>query len=79
MTTSLKLKAIRERHGISQKALAQTVGVGRSTVAMWENGSILPNAAKLPELADALGCSIDALYGREFPGPERTKREEDAS
>ena len=46
---------------------------------MWENGSILPNAAKLPELADALGCSIDALYGREFPGPERTKREEDAS
>lgn len=63
--TSLRLKALREEHGISQKTLAQIVGVGRSTVAMWENGSILPNASKLPDLADALGCTIDALFGRE--------------
>ena len=38
-----------------------------------------PSAEKLPLLADLLRCSSDALYGREFPGPERTKREEDAS
>ena len=45
----------------------------------WEVGMARPSAEKLPLLADLLRCSIDALYGREFPGPERTKREEDAS
>lgn len=30
------------------------------------------------QAAGRLRCSIGALYGREFPGPERTKREEDA-
>ena len=70
MMTLLRLKAIREERGISQKALAQILGVGRSTVAMRERGSILPNASKLPELADTLCCSIDALYGRTPPGQD---------
>mgnify|MGYP005768260275 FL=1 len=74
MMTLLRLKAIREERGISQKALAQILGVGRSTVAMWERGSILPNASKLPELADTLCCSIDALYGRTPPEGRRENR-----
>lgn len=50
--------------------LAESLGVRQSTVAMWENEHNMPSATMLPRLADALGCSIDALYGREPPGEE---------
>lgn len=65
-----RLKTLREQKGMKQDELAQSVGVSRSTVAMWESGAIMPGADKLPLIADALGCSIDALYGREPSGDE---------
>lgn len=62
------LKYIRQSIGMTQADLAQKMGVTQSLIAMWERGAVLPNAAKLPELADVLHCTIDALYGRERPG-----------
>lgn len=64
------LKALRLQCGMTQAALALKLGVTQSVVAMWERGAVLPAASKLPEIADALNCSIDDLYGRE--PPERT-------
>lgn len=61
----LGLKYIRQKNGLTQADLAQKIGVTQSLIAQWERGAVLPNAAKLPELADALHCSIDALFGRE--------------
>lgn len=61
----LVLKYIRQKNGLTQAELAQKIGVTQSLIAMWERGAVLPNAAKLPELADTLGCSIDALFGRD--------------
>lgn len=66
-----RLKELREQRDMLQGELAAAVGVSRSTVAMWESGAIMPGADKLPKLADALGCSIDALYGREPTGELR--------
>ena len=48
--------------GVSQNELASRVGVGQSTVAMWENNSNLPRADKLPEIAKVLGCTINDLF-----------------
>ncbi|MEG1492589.1 MAG: helix-turn-helix transcriptional regulator [Oscillospiraceae bacterium] len=48
--------------GFTQSQLAIMVGVGQSIVAQWETGRALPRADKLPEIAKALGCSIDELY-----------------
>lgn len=31
----------------------------------------MPNAAKLPLLAEVLGCTIDELFGRSPPGEAR--------
>lgn len=59
------LKEIRLRRGLTQTDLAAKLGVTQSVVAMWERGAVMPAASKLPELADALNCSIDALYGRD--------------
>ena len=64
------LRNIRQANGLTQTELAEQMGVTQSLVAMWERGAVLPSAEKLPRLADLLGCTIDALYGREPPGGE---------
>lgn len=60
----VRLKALRERAGLSQAALAKKVGVGQSTVGMWESGRNKPENAKLEALANLLGVSTDYLLGR---------------
>ncbi len=64
------IKQLREAVGLSQDALAKALKVDRSTVAKWETRGGYPRGDKLPELADILHCTIDALYGREPPGAE---------
>ena len=61
------LKKLRERCGLSQEAIAQSIGVSRSAVAMWETNDAYPRGKTLARLADALHCTIDQLYGREPP------------
>ena len=70
MQTLTGLKCIREARGMTQKQLAGGLNMAQSNVAMWESGAVLPSAGKLPQLADILNCSIDALFGRNPPGGE---------
>lgn len=56
------IKRLREEKGITQKQLADLVGVERSTVAKWETGTAFPGGAKLPKLARALGCTVADLF-----------------
>lgn len=58
------IKSLREKAGLTQEQLGRLLGVGQSTVAMWEAGESKPRADKLPELAKILGCTIDELYGK---------------
>lgn len=58
----MNIKAKRLGKGLSQKELAEKVGVGQSTVSMWESGSNLPETRILPTLAQVLGCTIDELF-----------------
>ena len=46
--------------GMTQKELAQKVGVDQSAVALWENGTG-PKRCRLADVAYALGCSVDEL------------------
>lgn len=69
------LRQLRQMANLTQKQLAEQLNVSQSNIAMWETGAAMPSASKLPELADLLHCTIDALYGREPPGVE----EKDAS
>lgn len=62
-----ELKTIRTTNGMTQSSLANAMGVTQPVIAMWESGVTIPNAAKLPDLADILNCSIDELYGRTPP------------
>ena len=61
----MKVKELRLAAKLTQAELAEQIGVDRSTIAYWECNTAMPRAELLPRLADALKCSIDALFGRE--------------
>ena len=61
----MKIKEMRLEAGLTQQDLADRMGVDRSTVSYWETNTSYPRGEQLPKLADILGCSIDALYGRD--------------
>ena len=47
--------------GLTQEALAELVGVGRSTVVRWEHGESEPQPSIRPNLARVLKVSEDLL------------------
>ena len=59
----------REALGLSKAELGRRVGVTGPAVKAWEDPGRFPEAEKLPAIADALDCTIDALFGREAPRP----------
>ncbi len=61
----MKIREKRIAAGLTQIQLAEKVGVNQSAVAQWECGRAAPKAELLPKLAEILGCTIDALFGRE--------------
>jgi len=59
------IRELRQAKGFTQAQLAVRLGLkSSSTVTMWETGSRNPPSTVLPNLANALGCTIDELYGR---------------
>lgn len=66
----LKIRELREARGMSQRQLANEVGVSPGAVAQWELGATTPTTANLVALANVLGCSMDTLFGR--VGQEQT-------
>ena len=59
-----QIKKYRNQKKYTQEKLGSLIGVTTQAVSKWERGGT-PDAEVLPKLADALGVSIDALFGRE--------------
>lgn len=55
------LKKLRADKGLSQRELAEQIFVSRPTIARWENGSRLPDAAMIFRLAKCLGVDVNTL------------------
>lgn len=62
-----QIRTLRETKGMTQTALARRLGVHPSAVCVMEQPGRYPDCARLPMIADALECSIDALFGRGAP------------
>ena len=62
-----KILYCRKRAGLSQEALAESVGVSRQAVSKWETGESVPETGKLAALAAALGVSVDWLLSEDEP------------
>ncbi len=55
----------RHETGLTQKDLADKVGVTAQAVSKWERGSSCPDIAILDEIAETLGVSVSFLLGVE--------------
>ena len=60
---SERIAGLRKERGLTQEQLGQSVGVSAQAVSKWENGRAT-DVELLPTLADRLGVTIDALFGR---------------
>ena len=61
---SERIAELRRERGLTQEQLGQPLGVSAQAVSKWEKGGA-PDVELLPALADRLGVTIDALFGRE--------------
>ena len=59
--TAGTIKALREAHGLTQRELADSVGVTDKAVSKWESGRGLPDISLVESLAAALGVSVAEL------------------
>jgi len=66
-----RLTELRQAAGLTQMQLAEKVGVHHSSIAFWELSGTPPRGEVLPNLAEALGVSIDTLLGVTPPKPKR--------
>ena len=55
------LRYLREKKGLSQKQLGAKMYVSHSTIARWENGTRLPDAAMILRLSKFLGTDANKL------------------
>lgn len=59
------LRTLRERAGLTQRALGEQIGVTDKAVSKWETGRGLPDVTLLDSLAKALGVSVAELLAGE--------------
>lgn len=57
------LKLAREQKGLSQKDVAEKIGVAKSTYSLYESGNREPNVQTIKKIADVLEVSADELLG----------------
>ncbi len=57
-----QIKALRQRKGVTQEALATQLGVTAQAVSKWERNTASPDIALLPSLSAYFGVTIDELF-----------------
>ena len=65
-----RLRAERERHGISLRELARRLGVSPSAISQIETGRARPSVATLYSIVSELGMSLDDLFQHAPVPPE---------
>lgn len=59
------IKALRKENNLSQKALAEQIGVSQKAIDYWERGINEPKASYIIKLADFFHVSADYLLERD--------------
>ena len=60
-----EIKKAREEKGLTQTDLGSLVGLSKSEISRYENGSRIPRTVKLTDLAKCLGLSLEELMRAE--------------
>ncbi len=72
-----RIRKYREQAGLSQKELAQRIGVSNSRVSNWEQGVNRPDADILASLCTVLNVSPSLLLGVRLSTEEISEEERD--
>jgi len=65
-----QLEAIRRRRLLTQKELAEKVGVSWQTISEWERGNMQPRMKHVRALCAALDVTPEELLGTEWFNPK---------
>ena len=60
-----RLREARKRKGLTQKQVAEFIGITQNAYSYWESGRNKIDNESLERLADFFGVSVDYLLGRE--------------
>tara|TARA_R110002020_G_scaffold83619_4_gene207812 strand:+ start:295 stop:546 length:252 start_codon:yes stop_codon:yes gene_type:complete len=66
-----RLRTVRERAGLSQRALAKTTGVPNSTISLIESGKMNPSVGALRRILDGIPIGMSEFFAFE-PEVEKT-------
>lgn len=72
------MAACRKRKKLTQRQLAEALGVTDRSVSNWENGVCLPDASLYQSLCDLLQISIEELFAGEFLLEEQAQNAADS-
>lgn len=64
MTSYERYAVLRNAKGLKDSDVCKMTGIGSGTMSDWKKGRFNLKADKLILIADALGCSLDVLTGR---------------
>ena len=64
------IQEIRKEKGLTQKELAELIGVSDKTISKWENGNSSPDTSMLMSLNEALEVTVNELLSAERIAPE---------
>lgn len=59
---NVKLKVKRIENKLSQKSLADKIGVTSQSVSDYETGRTTPNPKNMKKIAEILHCTVDELF-----------------
>jgi transcriptional regulator with XRE-family HTH domain len=65
-----RLRAVRERHGLSQRALAKRSRISNATISLIESGKLNPSVAVLKRILDGVQMDLSAFFVDETREPE---------
>lgn len=60
-----RLRALRQRAGLTQQAVAEKLSIHRTAYTKYETSGVMPDPVGLVVLADLFGVSVDYLVGHD--------------
>ena len=64
----LRLKIVRLRHQLSQRALAKKAGVANASISLIESGSTSPSVSALKRILAGIPMTLAEFFSDELPG-----------
>ncbi|MEG1536341.1 MAG: helix-turn-helix transcriptional regulator [Clostridia bacterium] len=57
------MTTLRKENNLTQKEIAEKIGVGQATICLWESGASLPNCTAIKKMCEFYDISADFFVG----------------